>query len=785
MSQSAEDRIARLYQEKAMHFEHWEKVKDLIDQLIDLSLNLRQSGHPGGSRSKVHALVVVLLSGVMRWDIRHPEKRFADRFILVGGHTVPLVYATLAVLNEAMRIKYQESGDKRYYVENPPKGAVFPEDLLDLRHNGGLPGHAEMAGKTLFLKFNTGPSGHGSPAAAGQALALKLAGAEQVRVFAFEGDGGHTPGANHETKNSAWGLGLSNLYYVLDWNDFGIDNHPISSVVHGTPRDWFEPYGWRVTGTEQGNEWDPVTRAILEMVYGSNPDGVPSICWVKTRKGRGYGVYDNKSHGVPHAPMNSPLFWETKRPFAEKYCVQFEGFGQPAPATPEAQRAQTATNIAKVVEVLRNDRALVDYLADTLVRLGDQVPEDIPTFRFSTRANPLNDQRLYDFEHYPPQMFVPPGTVIANRAALAKFGAWVNAFSHRNYSRPLFIVCSADLAESTNIAGFAKEWEDFPGYGVYHRHRNTQGALLPQEITEFANAGIMAGMTTVNFANDPYREFNGFLGACSTYGSFAYLKYGPMRLFSQLAQDCDLKVGKVIWVAGHSGPETADDSRTHFGIFSPGTTQLFPEGQIINLHPWEHNEVPVVLGAALRLDAHIIALHLTRPPITVPDRQALGMDSHFTAARGAYLIRPFKAGRRPMGTVLVQGTSTTANIVKVLPELDREGLNVKIVAAISPELFALQPQAYRDRVLPWHEWLDSMTITNGARRLMHDWLCHKVAEEYSLSSDWDNRWRTGGTVEELTEEAHLSPEWILKGIERFVRDREKRLQRLKEASFSS
>ena len=39
----------------------------------------------------------------------------------------------------------------------------------------------------------------------------------------------------------------------------------------------------------------------------------------------------------------------------------------------------------------------------------------------------------------------------------------------------------------------------------------------------------------------------------------------------------ELKVGKVIWVAGHSGPETAEDSRTHFGIFETGVTQLFPE----------------------------------------------------------------------------------------------------------------------------------------------------------------------------------------------------------------
>ena len=61
-----------------------------------------------------------------------------------------------------------------------------------------------------------------------------------------------------------------------------------------------------------------------------------------------------------------------------------------------------------------------------------------------------------------------------------------------------------------------------------------------------------------------------------------------------------------------SGPETAEDSRTHFGIFAPGVTQLFPNGHIINLHPWEHNEVAPALAAALVSDAPIIALHLTR-----------------------------------------------------------------------------------------------------------------------------------------------------------------------------
>ena len=154
-------------------FPYWEKTKDLIDQLIDIILNYRQSGHPGGSRSKIHALVVMMLSGVMRWDIRHPEKRFADRFVLAAGHTVPMIYCTLAVLNEALRIKYEQTGDDKYLVPNAEKRALYWEDLLDFRRRGGLSGHAEMEGKTLFLKFNTGPSGHGSPAAAGEALAFE------------------------------------------------------------------------------------------------------------------------------------------------------------------------------------------------------------------------------------------------------------------------------------------------------------------------------------------------------------------------------------------------------------------------------------------------------------------------------------------------------------------------------------------------------------------------------------------------------------------------------------
>ncbi len=498
-------RTEEICRQASAHYAHWDKVADMVDQLIDMMVNFRQSGHPGGSRSKVHALIATMLGDVMRWDIRRPELRFGDRFVLVAGHTAPLVYATLPILNEAFRVKRRQTGDPRYEIADEANRALYWEDLLGFRRRGGLPGHAEMEGKTLFFKANTGPSGHGSPPSAGQALALKRAGASGVRVFAFEGEGGLTAGASHETKNSAWGLGLDNLVYVVDWNDFGIDDHPVSSVVHGTPEDWFRPYGWRVLGTEHGSDFEHVHPVLAEAIYGESA-GAPTMVWVKTRKGRGYLKYDYKSHGSPHSPADCELYWETTRPFAEKYGVDFEGFGQPRPADEGEFRKRAETNMRKVIEVLHRDQDLIDYLAATLLRIGDSVPREIDGFRLgrvmpeggttsvsascvdlgpissrSARATstphrtPINDPAIVDFRSYPDSLWAKPGEKQPNRAALGKWGAWVNSYCRRKYDRPLFLAMSADLAGSTNIAGFADGWDGHAGLGRLQPNAEPRG----------------------------------------------------------------------------------------------------------------------------------------------------------------------------------------------------------------------------------------------------------------------------------------------------------------------
>ncbi len=772
--------IDNLYREQENSFEHWEVIKDCIDQFIDMMLNYRQSGHPGGSRSKVHALVAATLSGAMRWDLRRPELRFADRFVLVAGHCAPLVYAMLPLYNEALREMFKRTGDGKYSVPNREHRMLVWEDLLTFRRNKGLAGHAEMEGKTLFFKFNTGPSGHGSPTAAGEALALLRAGMKDVKVWAFEGEGGHSAGASHETKNSAWGLGLENLQYVLDWNNFGIDSFPVNSVIHGTPEDWFSSYGWRTYGADPGSDWAAVTKAILAMSFEPEKNGRPAVAWMKTRKGREYGKYDYASHGAPHG-LNSAEYWETKRVFAEKYGVEFDGFGQSAPDNPEDLYNQVKNNFAKVVQVLHDREDTLEYLANRLVELGDSVPSQSSHFKLGHKGNPLKDPHLFDFKSYPAEMWKAPGEKAPNRAGLAAFGSYINSYCHKNYDQPLVIAMAADLADSTNISGFAKEFGEMNNYGRYERNENPDGVLLPQEITEFANSGICVGMASLNMSETPEEEFMGFFGACSTYGSFSYLKYGPMRLFSQLSQDCDLKTGKVIWVAGHSGPETADDSRTHFGIFATGVTQLFPDGQVCNIHPFEYNEVPVMLAAALAGHWPIIACHLTRPPIEIPDRKKLGMSHYYDAAKGAYIVRDYKNNEPRGGCVMVQGTMSTANLIAILPDLDARGLNVKIVSVPSPQLFWVQPEEYRNSVLSESDKWDSTFITNRSRRTMYDWIFNPLSSKYAMSSDFDDRWRSGGNLDEVIAEAHLDPENLLAGIERFVKDRPERLEAMSSA----
>ena len=173
-------------------------------------------------------------------------------------------------------------------------------------------------------------------------------------------------------------------------------------------------------------------------------------------------------------------------------------------------------------------------------------------------------------------------------------------------------------------------------------------------------------------------------------------------------------------------------------------------------------------------------LHLTRPPVIIPNREAIDIASHLDAAKGAYIIKNYDEDSPKEGVVFVRGTSSTNSIMQILPRLRTEGPNVKIIASISWELYIRQSEEYRNSIISESEWHDAMIITNGARRLMHKWIANRLVEKYSMAPDFDNRWRTGGSLEQIIAESKLDPDSLWEGITRFAKDRKYRLDKLRK-----
>jgi transketolase len=290
-------------------------------------------------------------------------------------------------------------------------------------------------------------------------------------------------------------------------------------------------------------------------------------------------------------------------------------------------------------------------------------------------------------------------------------------------------------------------------------------------------------MVSQSASVDP-EKFAGVWALSGTYGAFTPLMYTPARVWSQQNQDSKFRMGVLHILAGHSGPETAADGRTHFGIFATQVWKLFPRGQTIHLNFWDYNDVAAGYFAAAEIAARdpkvgIISIEVARPDFPVADRAKFGDTDLKAAAKGFYVIRDFAPGQPKHGYVVAQGSSSTVNLVNVLPRLEQAGINVKVIAAISEALFDRQPEAYRNSVLPPQARYDLMVVSTGTRRVWPLSDPGPLTDAYSLTSDWDNQWLTGGLEADVITEAHLDRDSIFAGIERFARDRSERLSRQK------
>lgn len=801
-----------------------EDIGFMTSMTIVLLGNYAQTGHFGGPLAYTPYNVALHLVGPelggLRYDYRRPKHPYCDKFLLAGGHCIPTCYALWMILGEALARKFEATGNERYRVS--PHDAMLPVDALGFRRGAGalrtllqengledhplfrqakgrgiraLSGHAESIDVTNDV--NGGPSGVGFAVAAGKAAFWDIFGAPMgsPKIVALEGEFALCEGHAQELKTQALALQVGKrLRVMMSDNNAGIDDSLIGGVINSKYDayriiDQWTSYGWNVMPLERGNDYGDVVAAMKAMEDVDPSDRRPIIMIGKTTKGYWPVPVDKQVTGYPSHPyamkMNSEYFVRLAETFEKRYGVRFEGIRDGAVSDPRERLIQFKTNIDVVMSLLDRE-GLGDWVADRLVEIGDTVRDDFP-LRVDVHHDPFLDERLRvaNLPHEPQKvkatnpvsgaekevsitLYRKPGEKQGARRAISEIIKWVNYVTGNR-----FLTIAADLSESVNL-------EHGNLWGHYDPETNLAGTRLKAAIQEAGNVSTCIGLVSQNASVDP-TKFAGVWAISGTYGAFTPLMYLPARVWSQQNQDSRFRVGVLHILSAHSGPETAADARTHFGIFSPQVWKLFPRGQAINLNFWDYNDVAPGYFAAAEIAARdpkvgLITIEVARPDSPVADRSGFADSSVDAAAKGLYVIRDFAPGPRH-GYVVVQGSSSTLNLIAALPRLEQAGVNVKVIAAISEELFDRQPEAYRHSVLPPEAYYDLMFVSTGTRRMWPVRDTGPLTDAYSMTSDWDNQWLTGGLEPDVIAEAHLDAESIFAGVQRFAREREDRLGR--------
>ena len=281
-------RGAALAPYKNLDLSRFDRLAKIARGLIFATVENSQSGHPGGSSSKVEQFLALTLGGTLAFDPADPKNPGRDRVIWSAGHCTPLLFGGQALLYEALRRTGRQFSEA--VVD-----CVLPEQLLRFRRLDGPPGHAES--QYPFCDYSTGPSGHGFCAAGGMALSHRASGLA-TKVWVFMGDAESEEGMTYEARNVLAATGADNIVVSLDYNHFGIDG-PVEEVMSAPYLNYWLGFGWNVIEADGHN--------VNELLYAYDlaakgfKNSRPTVVVAHTIKGKAYGKLENSSasHGSP------------------------------------------------------------------------------------------------------------------------------------------------------------------------------------------------------------------------------------------------------------------------------------------------------------------------------------------------------------------------------------------------------------------------------------------------------------------------------------------------------
>jgi transketolase len=241
-------------------------------------------GHPGGSMSSLHTLMLLYCNAAVHSD--RPMDDARDRIFVSHGHISPGTYSTLAAWGFCDR----------------------HDMIVTFRRFGSIfGGHVEQG--VPGVEWNTGNLGQGLSAAVGSAIGARLKNADPsrdlreqdgfaYRVACLMGDGEQQKGQISEARRLAVKYSCNNLVAVVDLNELQIGGDTADIMPQDIVSGWASD-GWNVLQVD-GHDWSAMYIALRAAWRGTTPDPrLPTVIIAKTVMGKGVSSMEGlaKWHG--------------------------------------------------------------------------------------------------------------------------------------------------------------------------------------------------------------------------------------------------------------------------------------------------------------------------------------------------------------------------------------------------------------------------------------------------------------------------------------------------------
>ena len=595
-----------------------------------------KSGHPGMPLGAA-AAAYTLWTKHLKHNPQNPQWPDRDRFVLSAGHASMLLYALLHLTGYELSL----------------------EDIKNFRQWGSLtPGHPEFR-HTAGVEVTTGPLGQGMANAVGMAIAeahlaarFNREGAKIIDHYTYvmAGDGDMMEGVTAEACALAGHLRLGKLIVLYDDNNVCLAGSTGLSFTEDLAMR-FKAYGWQVQQVKDGNDVAAIDKAVKKAKKETER---PSLICIKSIIGCG-APHKQGSCDAHGAPLGADELMGAKQalgwPVESSFYVPEDVHEYFRRAIAHGEKSEREWR--KEFQKFREDDS---QLAVEFSRImSGELPAD-----WETALSPF------------PAGSKDVATRKASETVMQALAAKI----------PEMAGGSADLNPSTftwlkNHGDFQSPAASSQGlHGMVGGDWSYLGRNIHFGVREHAMGSITVGMAL----------HGGFIPYTATFLTFADYMRPPMRLAALMGL-------RVIFVFTHDSIGVGEDGPTHQPV-----EQIMNMRQVPNLtviRPADANEVVEAWRMALAKTNGPTVLVFSRQNLPVLDRAVCAPATD--TRRGGYIL--WESTPRP-DLILIATGSEVAVTLSAARKLAADGVKVRVVSMPCWNVFDLQPQEYRNGVLP-------------------------------------------------------------------------------------